>query len=181
MVSPRRVYIIGFMGSGKSTAGKKLSAILGWQFIDLDKEIEREAGKPVNDIFSDEGEVRFRALEKETLRSLTLKNDTVISCGGGTPCHSNNIDFMLSTGTVVYLEMTPGQLKSRLEGSQGSRPLIKDLKGDELIHFISKKLSEREKYYRMASVIINGISLDINKLAGRIQALPSLFAPPSLP
>lgn len=171
MFFPHRVYIIGFMGSGKSTAGKKLASVMGWQFIDLDKEIELKAGKPIKEIFSSDGEARFRTLESETLKGLSLKQNTVISCGGGTPCNSNNIDFMLLTGTVVYLEMTPGQLKSRLEGSKDSRPLIKDISPDELIDFISTKLSEREEYYRRASIIVKGISLDINLLAKKILAI----------
>lgn len=170
MAAGRRIYIIGFMGSGKSTTGKRLATTLGWQFIDLDKEIELKAGKAIKEIFSTSGEDHFRELEAETLTSLKIKNDTVISAGGGTPCHGSNMDFMIRTGLVVYLKMTPGQLKSRLEGGATSRPLIKNISKTELLQYISAKLSEREEYYLKASIIVDGIDLDIKNLSETIKA-----------
>lgn len=169
MTPAGRVYIIGFMGCGKSTTGKKLSAVLGWQFIDLDKEIEIKAGRSINDIFSLSGEGYFRELEKETLLGLKTKNNTIVSCGGGTPCHSGNMDFMLRTGQVVYLKMTPGQLLSRLESGASQRPLINHLTPEELLQFISDKLSERENYYNMASIIVNSIGLDVRALSNKLK------------
>jgi shikimate kinase len=170
MAAGRRVYIIGFMGSGKSTTGKRLAATLGWQFIDLDKEIELNAGKAIKEIFSTSGEDHFRELETETLTSLKIEKDTVISAGGGTPCHRSNMDFMIRTGLVVYLKMTPGQLKSRLEGGATSRPLIKNISKTELLQYISAKLSEREEYYLKASIIVDGIDLDIKFISETIKA-----------
>jgi shikimate kinase len=164
MSDGKRIYIIGFMGSGKSTTGKKLAAYLGWTFIDLDKEIELKSGRTISDIFSKSGEDHFRELEVSTLISLKTNNDTVISSGGGTPCYGNNLDFMLKTGIVVYLKLTSGQLKSRLEGSARARPLISRVSNSDLFQYISDKLSEREKYYMKASVIIDGIDLDIKSL-----------------
>src|SRR5664279_2631025 len=92
------VYIIGFMGSGKSTAGKKLASLLGWSFIDFDKRIEEHTGKPISEIFSQHGENYFRNLETEILKNLKAETDTVISTGGGTPCYGDNMDYMLETG-----------------------------------------------------------------------------------
>jgi shikimate kinase len=169
MAAGRRVYIIGFMGSGKSTTGKRLATTLGWQFIDLDKEIELKAGKAIKEIFSTSGEDHFRELEAETLTSLEITNDTVISAGGGTPCHGSNMDFMIRTGLVVYLKMTPGQLKSRLEGRVTSRPLIININKTELLQYISAKLSEREEYYLKASIIVDGLDLDIKVLSETIE------------
>jgi shikimate kinase len=169
MASGRRIYIIGFMGSGKSTTGKKLAEYLGWQFIDLDKEIELKAGQSIRDIFSASGEVHFRELETETLLSLKTDNDTVISTGGGTPCHGSNLDFMSGTGLVVYLKMTPGQLRSRLADSAKARPLIYNINKTELLKYISDKLIEREKYYLGAALIIEGIDLDITALVSDIK------------
>jgi len=169
MAAGKRVYIIGFMGCGKSTAGKKLAATLGWQFIDLDKEIELKAGKAIKDIFSTSGEDFFRALETETLLGLKTNSDTVISTGGGTPCHRRNMDFMISTGLVVYIKMTPGQLKNRLEKSIGGRPLMSKISTAELLKYITDKLSEREEYYLKASIIIDGINLDINALSDIVK------------
>jgi shikimate kinase len=165
----RRVYIIGFMGSGKSTAGKRLSAELGWQFIDLDKEIELKAGKTIGEIFSESGEVQFRQLESQTLTGLITNTDTVISTGGGTPCYVGNMDYMLGTGMVVYIKMTPVQLKSRLEGRASARPLIKNLNPSELIQYISNKLSEREEYYLKAPIVVDGINLNMNALSHIIR------------
>lgn len=170
MAAGKRVYIIGFMGSGKSTTGKKLAATLDWQFIDLDKEIELKAGKAIKDIFSTSGEDYFRALETDTLLGLKTNSNTVISAGGGTPCHGRNMDFMISTGLVVYIKMTPGQLKNRLEGSIDGRPLMSKISRTELLKYISDKLLEREEYYLKASIIIDGINLDINALSDIVKS-----------
>jgi shikimate kinase len=168
MDAGRRVYIIGFMGSGKSTAGRKLAASLGWQFQDLDQEIELKAGRSIKDIFSISGEHHFRELEAVTLNSLKTTSNTVISAGGGTPCYGRNMDFMLETGLVVYLKMSPIQLISRLERGKAKRPLIKDLGSEELLKYITEKLSEREKYYLKAHLVIDSFDLDINTLCHEI-------------
>jgi shikimate kinase len=169
MAASRRIYIIGFMGSGKSTTGKKLAANLGWKFIDLDKEIESTEGRSVREIFSSSGESYFRKIESETLSGLTTDTDTVISAGGGTPCFGGNMDFMTRTGIVVYLRMTPEQLKSRLDKLDGARPLMNNLHRSELLKFISDKLTEREEYYLKASIISNGNDLDIKDLSSKIK------------
>ena len=158
------VYIIGFMGSGKSTAGKKLAAALGWSFIDLDKRIEEHTGKSVPDLFSLFGEEYFRNIEAEILRSLKDKKNTVVSTGGGTPCYGYNMDYMLKTGLVIYLKLTPPQLYSRLSGSKTVRPLIKDLNASQLIGFIEEKLAVREECYRKADITVIGVDLDVNSL-----------------
>ena len=168
MAESRRIYIIGFMGSGKSTAGKKLASCLNWSFVDLDREIERETGKTIKDLFSGSGEDHFRQTEAKTLQELDTERDTVIAVGGGAPCFSNNMDFMLETGLVIYLRMTPMQLKGRLEGSTAERPLLKDIKRKNLLFYITDKLSEREKYYNRASMAVDGINLDIKSLSKTI-------------
>jgi len=167
----RRVYIIGFMGSGKSTAGRKLAASLGWQFKDLDQEIELIAGKSIRDLFSTSGEHYFRDLEAQTLTGLKPATDTVISAGGGTPCYGRNMDFMMETGVVVYLKMSPAQLISRLERGKAKRPLIKDLSSEELLKYITEKLSEREKYYLKAHIVIDSFDLDIDTLCQKIDSI----------
>jgi shikimate kinase len=166
----KNVYIIGFMGSGKSTAGKKLAASLGWPFIDLDRKIEERAGKTIPQIFSQDGEEVFRNIESEVLKSIVSGSDTIISTGGGTPCHGSNMDYMLETGLTVYLKMTPGQLASRLLESTGERPLIKNIPDDQLHEFIEKKLAVREKWYNRAAIIIEGINLDISRLLSLIKS-----------
>jgi shikimate kinase len=169
MVHPQRVYIIGFMGSGKSTAGKKLAAMKGWDFIDLDNKIQEETSSTIEQIFSEKGEQFFRDIESEKLTGLKTDKNTVISVGGGTPCFKDNMDFMLRTGIVIYLRMTPAQLKSRLDGASSTRPLIRNLKDVDLLDFISSKLKEREEYYMRASLIIDGLDLNIRNLSNLLD------------
>lgn len=169
MLNSRIVYIIGFMGSGKSTAGKKLASLLGWSFIDLDKRIEEYTGKTISEIFDQDGEIYFRNLETEILKNLKSQINAVISTGGGTPCYGDNMDHMLDTGLTLYLKLTPGQLKSRLAESSGKRPLIKGLDNDSLLHFIEEKLAYREKWYDRADIIFDGVSIDINILHSLIK------------
>lgn len=169
MTGGRRVYIIGFMGSGKTTAGKNLAAALGWLFIDLDKKIEEKAGKSIPEIFSQDGEDHFRMIESDTLKSLENGSDAVIATGGGTPCYADNTDYMLKTGLTIYLKLTPLQLYSRLSESKGERPLIKNLGKSELLAFIEEKLSIRECWYSKAEMKIEGIDIDIMNLSSLIK------------
>ena len=164
MLNSQKVYIIGFMGSGKTTAGKKLASLLGWSFIDLDKKVEEHTGKTIPEIFSQNGEEYFRSIESEALKSLRSQTNTVISAGGGAPCHGDNMDFMLETGLTIYLKLTPVQLKIRLSGSETERPLIKDISSDDLESFIREKLTLREKYYNQAVIHIEGFDIDYSIL-----------------
>ena len=167
----RRIYIIGFMGSGKTTTGKKLAAGLQWAFIDLDREIEAAAGKTISEIFSESGEENFRKMEADKLQKLDIKEDTVISVGGGTPCFSDNMHFMNKTGIVVYLRMTPGQLKSRLSPDCDKRPLLMNINENDRYRYISEKLSERDIYYNKASVIEDAINLNIGDLTEKLKTM----------
>jgi shikimate kinase len=172
MQGNKLVYIIGFMGSGKSTAGKKLSASLGWSFIDLDRKIEERAGKSIPQIFEQDGEDQFRKLESEILHTLSSLKETIVSTGGGTPCHGENMDFMLSTGLTIYLKLTPEQLTNRLLESSGKRPLIKNIPDYKLFDFIESRLAQREKWYGRANIIIEGINLDISMLHSIVLSYP---------
>jgi shikimate kinase len=170
MPGGRKIYIIGFMGSGKTTAGKKLAAVLGWPFIDLDKKIEEKAGKSIPELFSEDGEEYFRGIESETLKSFENCSDAVIASGGGTPCYADNMDYMLATGLTVYLKLTPSQLCSRLSESGGERPLIKNLGKAELLAFIEEKLYYRERWYNRAEINIEGFDIDVKNLSSVIKA-----------
>jgi shikimate kinase len=167
----RRVYITGFMGCGKTTAGKKLASSLNFSFIDLDHEIEMKEKRAISEIFSDSGEDYFRKSESEVLRNLDIHADTVVSTGGGTPCHGDNLLYMRETGIVVYLKMTPLQLAGRLGDMTNKRPLLKDLKEDEMVDFISRKLKEREPFYNQATVVVDGIDLEFRSLSDMILGL----------
>jgi shikimate kinase len=170
MTTRKLIYIIGFMGSGKTTAGKKLASILEWSFIDLDKKIEDFTGRTIPELFSVYGEEHFRNVESEVLKSLGSHANTVISTGGGTPCHYDNMAYMIETGLTLYLKLTPVQLKSRLNGSKGERPLIMNLDNASLLGFIEEKLSFREKWYNRAEITVEGINLNISLLLSLVKS-----------
>lgn len=159
-----RIYIVGFMGSGKTTIGRKLAAVLGWNFIDLDERIEKKTSMKIPEIFSRLGEDAFRLTESEVLRQSEQMKNIVISTGGGAPCHDSNMDYMLESGLTVYLKLTPGQLRSRLQSSGTVRPLIKGLENGELLQFIRHRLTQREEYYKRAEIIVEGAEVDLVSL-----------------
>ena len=159
-----KIFLIGFMGSGKSTVGRKLASYLRWTFIDLDERIEQKTGMKISDIFKEKGESWFRKMESELLKSLLTEAETVISTGGGVPCSGNNMNYMHESGLTIYLKMTPGQLKSRLLRSSKERPLLKDISKDELESYIEKKLREREKWYSGADITFNRFDADLSDL-----------------
>lgn len=165
----RKIYLIGFMGSGKSTMGRKLSASLGWSFVDLDRMIEEEAGMNIPDIFFFKGEDYFRNVETKLLRSLESVNEAVVSTGGGTPCYHDNMDFMLRTGLTIYLKLTPAQLKSRLKKSADKRPLLRNVTEENLENYIQLKLAEREVWYNKAEIIVDGLMTDTRFLKTLIE------------
>lgn len=165
-----KIYLIGFMGSGKSTVGKRLAANLKWSFIDLDERIETETGMKISRIFSEKGELHFRHIESKVLRDLKNEENTIISTGGGTPCFNENMDFMTGTGLTVYLKMTPSQLKGRLLRSSHERPLIKNIGKDELQGFIENKLAEREKWYFRSDLTFIRFNSDFSELYSLIKS-----------
>ena len=169
MYQASKIFLIGFMGSGKSTAGRKLASQLNWSFIDLDEKIQKMEGMKIPDIFSLKGEPYFRKLETQALQELKSEKDTVISTGGGTPCFGDNMDFMLSSGLTVYIRMTPANLKKRLEGSAEGRPLLKEIAMKDLQEYITSKLAEREKWYSRAEIIIDVVNNDLPDLLSLIK------------
>ena len=171
MHQTNKIFLLGFMGSGKSTTGKKLALHLNWSFIDLDEKIEQTTGMEIRDIFSEKGEAFFRKIESDTLQGMASESNAVISTGGGTPCFGDNMDFMLRTGLTVYLRMTPARLKSRLAGTSEHRPLLKDIGKDGLQEYITAKLAEREKWYSRAEIIVDGFNTDFSALYTLVKKL----------
>jgi len=164
-----KIFLIGFMGSGKSTAGRRLASYLKWSFVDLDEKIENTEGMKIPAIFSQKGESLFREMESKALRELQPESHVVISTGGGTPCFSNNMEFMLESGLTIYLKMTPSSLKRRLVRSSEGRPLLKDIDRRDLEGFIAAKLAEREKWYSRAEIITDGLNTDLSYLLSLIK------------
>lgn len=175
----KRIFLTGFMTSGKSTIGPILANVLGWDFYDLDKVIEQLEEKTVVEIFDDKGEDYFRKLESETLSRLANQEKVVISLGGGTINNNNNIDLIKNSGILVYLKVSPDVLYKRLR-NKIDRPLFKDLvldekSEDEFIERIKEILNSREKYYNQALLIINTdetkIGITVDNLAKQIKHL----------
>lgn len=148
-----KIFLVGFMGCGKSTFGRKLAQKLNWDFIDMDDYIEEVYAKSISDIFKEEGEVRFREIESETIEALSCKKKTIISTGGGTPCFNNNADRLNEYGLSVYINLPATTLMKRLKGEKAKRPLIANLKNEELLDFISVKLKERNPFYELSKVV----------------------------
>lgn len=169
-----RIFLIGFMGSGKTTIGKQLASKLNYTFIDQDTEIEKKFGMSVSEIFSTHGEECFRNAEKEALHSMRDQNNVVISTGGGAPCFFDNMLLMNSLGTTIYLKADPKTLASRLRHSHGTRPLILGKTDAELLSYISEKLNEREPFYSQAKLTVQSVNLRATDL---VQILQNL-APP---
>lgn len=151
-----RIILIGFMGSGKTHWGKQVAHRLQLPFFDLDEELVKAEGQSVTDIFAAFGEEHFRLKEKETLERLVNEHESlVLSCGGGTPCFFNNIDYMKKVGIVVWLNTHVDVLLQRLLKEKAKRPLIKDIDDDELRSYIIRKLNERRMYYEQADVTLD--------------------------
>ena len=150
-----KIFLIGYMASGKSVVAEKLSQLLGFRFIDTDKWIEARCCKSIPEIFSDLGETFFREKEKECLEFLIDHQDIVIATGGGMPCSDNAIELMIELGETLYLEAEVSTLISRLSNEHSGRPMITDIETkDDLHRFISNHLSEREEYYKKCKHIV---------------------------
>jgi shikimate kinase len=146
------IFLVGFMGCGKTTMGRKLSAALGYPFIDLDHVLEAQVGLPISKFFAAHGEEAFRKLESAILKETAYPDNAVVSTGGGLPCFFDNMDWMNAHGQSVYMKLTPKALASRLEHAKTPRPVLQGKKGDDLAAFIESKLAEREPFYSRASV-----------------------------
>lgn len=164
-----KIFIIGFMGCGKTTHGKRLAKNLGYRFIDLDQWIENQHELTVAEIFSLQGEEAFRNMETEAIKTLSKEENVVISTGGGAPCHNNNMELLNSIGLTIYLDLTPAALASRLTNSKTERPLLAGKRKDELIPLIELMLSSRISFYESAGMIIDGLDGVDERLKAALQ------------
>jgi shikimate kinase len=156
----RRIILVGYMGSGKTTIGKALSKETGMMFYDLDWYIESRMHKTVSQIFAERGEEAFSKMEYNMLHEVAEFEDVIISCGGGTPCFFDNMDYLSRQGDVVYLKASPDTLYKHLLMAKVERPLLKGKTQDELTDYITSHLAEREPYYQKAHHVLNVDVLD---------------------
>ncbi len=155
-----RIYLVGFMGSGKSTAGKRLARYAGLQFVDLDKYIEERYCRSVALIFSLEGEEVFRLKERKALEEVSEFNDVVVATGGGTPCFFDNMDLMNRTGFTLFFDPDARSLTARLSVSKTVRPLIQGKSPQELARYVAETLEKRRPYYVKAQFRIGDPDLN---------------------
>ena len=160
------IALIGFMGTGKTVVGKVLARKLGKKFIELDAVIEKKAGKSIPEIFSRDGEIRFRELEIEAVRDVAAKKNTIIACGGGIVLNTINIDRLKKESVIICLMASPSVILKRTSPDKDNRPLLNVADREQQV----KKLLEfrRHFYTRAADITINTSRLDIASVADKI-------------
>lgn len=168
-----KIFLLGYMGCGKSTLGKKLADAIDLPFYDTDTLIEKETGKSISDLFTELGESAFRELERATLERLSKLDAGIVSLGGGLPCYKNNMEIILPQGISVYLQLTVKELMQRLSPPQqrAKRPLLAELSSDELYAKIENQLDERASFYQQAQIHLTKNEQTIPFLIERLKTL----------
>lgn len=176
-----KIFIIGYMASGKTTFGKALAEKLATTFVDLDAYIEASTGQTIGEIFDSRGEDGFRMLEKEMLHKVVEENpDAVIACGGGTPCFFDNMEYLNAKGVTVFLETSIPVLISRLVEANAARPIMAGKSEEEIRAKVLSQMCERLPIYMEAKLKWNGDELDTKEeiegnVTNFIESYPSVF------
>ncbi len=174
------IFLIGYMGSGKTTLGRALAQRLGRPFIDLDDYIEQWQGMTISEIFRLHGQQHFRELERQALERVVAGGEAIVACGGGTPCFGDNMDRLNASGLTVYLQAPHSTLLRRLKEGRAHRPLIAALDDEKLSEFITAQLAEREPYYSRARLSFDSSRLeDEAQIASSVEAFITSFLSPA--
>ena len=172
----RRIVLVGYMGSGKTTVGKALSKETGMMFYDLDWYIENRMHTTVSKLFTERGEEAFRKIEYNMLHEVAEFEDVIVSCGGGTPCFFDNMDYLNQQGDVVYLKASPDTLYKHLLMAKVERPLLKGKSPEELIAYITEHLKERAPFYEKARYTLDvNVLDDYDKIHTSVQSIRTLL------
>jgi shikimate kinase len=174
------VFLTGFMGSGKTTAGRIAAMNKGFAYIDLDAVIEIKAGKSISEIFRDYGQEQFRIMETEALHEMAGRTNTIVAVGGGCPCVNDNMEWMMEHGMVIYLKAHHGILFHRLMYAKKDRPLIASLTDVQLMEYIVNQLQVREHYYSRTDHTIETASETAEVLSQRISEMIFSVLPESV-
>ena len=160
MMNP--VFLIGYMGCGKTTLGEVLARQMDCRFIDLDEFIEQRQGMTVLQIFDEMGEQHFRKLETEALQEVASMTNVIVGCGGGTPCHGDNMSLMNQAGTTVWLTTSPERITARLllPEQKSKRPKINTLSIHEVLPLVKKELQSRSPYYAQAQLQFDSTDIE---------------------
>jgi shikimate kinase len=165
-----RIFLIGFMGSGKTHWGTQIAEKLQIPFYDLDAVIVNNEGMNISEIFTNKGEEYFRYIEKQTLEDLVSREENfVLSAGGGTPCFFNNIEFMKRSGKVLWLNTSLEALNKRLMKEKMTRPLLRGITEADLRAYIIRKLSERKMYYEQADLMVHEETTDLESFISLLE------------
>ena len=171
-----RIFLIGYMGAGKTTLGKAFARALGLTFVDLDWYIEERFHKSIRQLFAERGEEGFRELEKRMLHEVGDFEDVVISVGGGTPCFFDNMEYMNEAGETVFLDVNLQVLFRRLKVAKQQRPLLDGKTDEELKAFIQEALQKRLPFYTKAKHTFNGERLeDRHQIQQSVERLKELL------
>ncbi len=156
------IFLLGYMGCGKTTLGRALAEVANVGFLDLDEYIEEKYGTTITDLFARMGESRYRKLEREALIEVASRQGGIISTGGGTPCHFDNMDIMNRNGHTIWLQTSPERLALRLclPGQRHNRPLIANLSDDEVLLAVKKALAYREQFYGQAQLKFDSTDIE---------------------
>ncbi|MCM1137318.1 MAG: shikimate kinase [Duncaniella sp.] len=173
------IFLIGYMGCGKSTLGKGLAARCDIRFIDLDNYIEEQAGMTIKELFASQGEAAFRDLERRMLQEVSRLDNVVVACGGGTPCFGDNMEVMNRYGVTVLLRTSHERLFERLKRGRHKRPLIANLDDEQLDRFIAEQLEKRMVHYTKAKETFDSTTLeDENQIDDKCNLFISRFKLP---
>ena len=164
-----KIYIVGYMGAGKTTAAKRLAHRLGWEVADTDALFEEKYRISVDDFFQKYDEPLYRKLESEILKSTESLEKTVISTGGGTACYFDNMDWMNLHGLTVFMRISPAAAVDRVLHSRHKRPLARGKSEEELMEFVSRHYAARMPYYEKARITVKSEDLDLDALLERIK------------
>ena len=171
-----RIFLLGYMGAGKTTLGKAFARAMGLTFVDLDWYIEERYHKTVRQIFAERGEDGFRELEKRMLHEVGDFEDVVISVGGGTPCFFDNVEYMNTMGDTIFLDVDIKVLFRRLKVAKQQRPLLVQKTDEELMAFIMENLQKRLPFYTKAKHVFNGEKLeDRHQIKESVERLKELL------
>ncbi len=172
----QRIILIGYMGAGKTTVGRELSRQMGLPFYDLDWYITSRMRKTVKEIFDQQGEEGFRRIERNMLHEVAEFENVIISCGGGTPCFYDNMEYMNAQGDTVYLKATPEVLYRHLQMGRSVRPLLLNKTPDEVRSFVKEQLTQREPFYSKARYTLDVNLMDnLSKIQMTIKSLMKLL------
>jgi shikimate kinase len=183
------VFLLGFMGAGKSHLGRQLAIETGSEYIDLDNLVEQQTGMTINQVFEQYGEGYFRELETNMLHKISTELNSkeinadsskkekfyFIGCGGGTPCFNNNMEWMNRHGLTIWLNPSVNVLFSRLRNEKDQRPLLKQLEDDQLMIFIENKLAERKKIYELSTIELNDNNVSLSKILKLVSDAQNFF------